>query len=707
MLEDTPYRYNLTATDPDLSTPDKDTLTFSLVQAPGWLQGKLVDKGNGTAVLSGTPTNADVGKHTVTIEVTDAGGLKNQETHTFVITVENANSLPTIDSLPVGSAVEEGNYGYCIHVTDLDPNEKFDFDQSAIPSWLEIVIPASNADCQSGTATAVLKNKDTLDDIHVGTHKITLVVKDSQGGLATQTFDLTVTNKEEPPVLDVTSCPEQAKEDEPYRCVVVATDEDNNRPGEKPQKLGFKIEPTPPTGWLTIVTNASLPYGTAVLSGTPPQPTGSSPDTHSFTITVDDGSNSASGQRQIAVENTPDPPIINVSKCLNSDGTPKSVAQGSTYNCLITIVEEDTDKMFTFTNILPDWLQFDLNSKTLSNKSGRPNNGDVGTHTVVIGGKDNDGLTATAAFMVTVTNANDNPAFAQLPTSPIGGNVIPAFLAPNGLITDPDASVADPPFSFDGGKLTVQFEGDRNGATLDIMANDGVLQIVPPTTETAGAIAFLGVEIGTYTQSNNDRSLVIDFNDQAKLEAATAVLQRIYLDYGNEPHTPRTITLQINDGAATADEKIIVGNTAPTLVDTAADIQAGGTTVNDILKLNTNSPIYSDDDEDAAGVDYYEPGIAITAASNDSATGTWQYCLASCHIANNWDSIAINNGDALHLNKDAQIRFNGTPDNGQTPSITFHAWDQSNGVANGASQAIPAWTASSAYSEMTKTANRQ
>ncbi|HEX9985260.1 MAG TPA: cadherin domain-containing protein, partial [Thermoanaerobaculia bacterium] len=57
--EDAAYTYNVTTSDPDVG----DTRTITAPTKPAWLT--LVDNGDGTATLSGTPTNSDVGVHNV------------------------------------------------------------------------------------------------------------------------------------------------------------------------------------------------------------------------------------------------------------------------------------------------------------------------------------------------------------------------------------------------------------------------------------------------------------------------------------------------------------------------------------------------------------------------------------------------------------------------------------------------------------------
>jgi len=76
------YTYAITTTDPDL--PHGDVLTVTApTTLPAWLT--LTDHGNGTATLSGTPTDAHVGSHPLTLRVSDSGGLT--ATQAFTVTV--------------------------------------------------------------------------------------------------------------------------------------------------------------------------------------------------------------------------------------------------------------------------------------------------------------------------------------------------------------------------------------------------------------------------------------------------------------------------------------------------------------------------------------------------------------------------------------------------------------------------------------------
>ncbi|WP_168211009.1 cadherin-like domain-containing protein [Persicimonas caeni] len=95
--EDQPYSYLVTATDVDTG----DSLTISLATRPSWL-GLSLGSG-GSATLSGTPSNADVGPHSVEVVVRDGNG--GSDTQTFTIDVQNVNDAPYfVDPTPQDGA---------------------------------------------------------------------------------------------------------------------------------------------------------------------------------------------------------------------------------------------------------------------------------------------------------------------------------------------------------------------------------------------------------------------------------------------------------------------------------------------------------------------------------------------------------------------------------------------------------------------------
>ncbi|MCD6188429.1 MAG: VCBS domain-containing protein, partial [Desulfuromusa sp.] len=82
--EDATYSYTVTTSDIDI-----EAVTITATTLPSWLT--LTDNGDGTATLSGTPLNADVGPHAVILNVSD-GSLSSDQS--FTIVVVNTNDAP-------------------------------------------------------------------------------------------------------------------------------------------------------------------------------------------------------------------------------------------------------------------------------------------------------------------------------------------------------------------------------------------------------------------------------------------------------------------------------------------------------------------------------------------------------------------------------------------------------------------------------------
>lgn len=95
--EDAAYTYEVAASDPDSGA----SLTITAPTLPGWLT--LTDNGDGTASLSGTPAEGDVGEHDVSLEVSDGTDTAAQD---FTISVEAAQD--PAPSPPPGGGNDDG-----------------------------------------------------------------------------------------------------------------------------------------------------------------------------------------------------------------------------------------------------------------------------------------------------------------------------------------------------------------------------------------------------------------------------------------------------------------------------------------------------------------------------------------------------------------------------------------------------------------------
>ena len=165
--EEVLYEYQVVATD-----DPGETLISSLVNPPNWL---AID--DQTGLISGTPTNDDVGDVQVQVKVEDdRGGSTTQE---YTLTVANVNDDPTISSTPIDTVTEGNLYQYQVVASDIDAVDVLSYDLTINPSWLSI-------DTGTGAVSGTPANSD------VGEHDVEITVSDNNGGSAKQNYTITV-----------------------------------------------------------------------------------------------------------------------------------------------------------------------------------------------------------------------------------------------------------------------------------------------------------------------------------------------------------------------------------------------------------------------------------------------------------------------------------------------------------------------------------
>ncbi len=292
----------MTAADPDAGA----TLAITAPVKPAWLT--FTDTGNGTATLSGTPANADVGPHTVTLAVSD--GLAPAVTQTFTVTVGNVNDAPVFTSTPVLGATQGVPYLYGVTAADPDAGATLAITAPVKPAWLTLT-PTGN-----GTATL----SGTPANADVGSYAVTLQVTDGASPVL-QTFTVTVDNVNDAPVF--TSTPVLgATEDVPYGYGVTAADPD----------AGATLAITAPVkpAWLTLTPTGN---GTATLGGTPAN---ADVGPHPVTLAVSDGMAPAVTQTfTVTVIGVNDAPVIGAI-------LDPTMAEDSVLGVTISVADQDT-----------------------------------------------------------------------------------------------------------------------------------------------------------------------------------------------------------------------------------------------------------------------------------------------------------------------------------------------------------------------------
>ncbi len=160
--EDANYSYTLTATD-----IDGDLLYYSEVLKPAWLTFSTA-----THILSGKPTNNEVGTYTIILRVSDGSLYEEQE---FQLTVNNVNDLPVITTHPDSTTIVGSSYMYQMMATDVDKNDTLTYSYVFKPEWLTFVAGSSNAilfgtssNTDLGSHGIILKVSDGHEDVIQG-----------------------------------------------------------------------------------------------------------------------------------------------------------------------------------------------------------------------------------------------------------------------------------------------------------------------------------------------------------------------------------------------------------------------------------------------------------------------------------------------------------------------------------------------------------
>ena len=228
VAEDSGYSYTFTASDIDAG----DSLTYSVPILPSWLSFN-----SATGLLSGTPTNSEVGNHNVTLRVNDGTVDVDQS---FTLAVSNTNDVPVITSTAITSVAEDSGYSYTFTASDIDAGDSLTYSAPTLPSWLSF-----------NGSTGLLSGTPTNSE--VGNHNVTLRVNDGTVDVD-QSFTLAVSNTNDAPI--VTGTPvTSATEGVELTFTIAATDDDAG------DNTTYIISNNPV--WLTI--NAQ----SGVVSGTP------------------------------------------------------------------------------------------------------------------------------------------------------------------------------------------------------------------------------------------------------------------------------------------------------------------------------------------------------------------------------------------------------------------------------------------------------
>jgi VCBS repeat-containing protein len=414
--EDVPFSYSITTADPDTGA----SLIITAPILPAWLT--LTDNGDGTATLSGTPTNAEVGSHSVVLQVSD-GSLSASQS--FTITVSNANDAPTASNSSFGTLEDTSQSGLLPVATDID-GDPVTYSLNTAASYGVTVVNADGSYTYTPNAN------------YYGSDSFTFMVSDGQGGSNAYSVSVSVTSVNDAP--SGTNNTVSVNEDTTY--TFHTSDFGFSDPNDTPANsmLAVKIISLPSAGTL-------LYEGTAVATGQlidasdiagdelrfVPATNANGTGYANFTFQVKDNGGTANGginfdptPRTLTIDVTP----VNDTPSFSSTAV-TTATEDSAYSYNIATIDLDTGASLIITApTLPAWLTLTDHGDGTATLSGTPTNAEVGSHGVVLQVSDG-GLSATQGFTLTVNNVNNAPtagnaSFSTLEDTPLSGLLPPA-----------------------------------------------------------------------------------------------------------------------------------------------------------------------------------------------------------------------------------------------------------------------------------------
>ena len=378
--------------------PDGDRLSFSAstltgASLPGWLN---FNKESG--LFHGVPHNADVGTVVIKITATDSGGLK--AFGNFAMEVANVNDAPTVMNTIVDQTMLSGqslNFRLPAETfQDLDPGDVLAIsttleDGSPLPDWLNF-----NAATLSFSGTPSQNNVGTV------AIKVTAMEVGKASPLSvSDTFNLTVTPLNHPPILDATIGAQTATEGQLFSFQIPETTFIDTDADDLLQLTAVNLDGTALPPWLQFDENLGL------FSGTP-----SNGDIGllSIKVTASDASDTkAFDIFTLLVINENDAPIV------ANPLTNKITDLNTIFTFQVpenTFSDQDIDDVLTLDanladgSVLPSWLQFDAETGIFS---GMPTFTDLGLLSIHVTATDKHGASILAPFDIRVQDPNVSP----------------------------------------------------------------------------------------------------------------------------------------------------------------------------------------------------------------------------------------------------------------------------------------------------------
>ena len=371
---------NLQLKGADLDKEDAGKLIYAVNNLP---KGAVLDPTNG--MITWTPTFDQANDYSLTASVTDASGLKAEQS--FTITVNNVNRPPVIGEIAVQTVKENSGLNFTLPVDDPDREDvgKLNFSSPNLPEGATL-----------SSSTGEFYWTPTYEQS--GNYQVDFQVNDSFGASANTSVSITVENVNRPPFIEGIG-KKTVKENEKLEFQLVAKDPDKEDEG----KVRLRA--------VTLPTGASFDENSGQFSWTP---TFEQSGDYVIEFETTDGQSASTNETVLVkVENTDRAPTI------NSPGN-QSVKEGEPLAFKITATDPDKEDQgnlqFSADN-LPAGAQFNPDGDF----SWTPGADQQGNYDITFKVKDSGDMSDSATISVQVEDVIQTPPAPKEPETPEEG----------------------------------------------------------------------------------------------------------------------------------------------------------------------------------------------------------------------------------------------------------------------------------------------
>lgn len=392
-LEDAVFTFTLPAnrfTDVDVA----DTLSYSATLADGNSLPSWLTFDAATSTFTGTPLNGHVGNLSLKVTATDIAGATASQN--FDLTVQNTNDAPiVVNPIAAQTAPEDSIFTFTIPTdafTDVDVGDTLNYTTTlangdALPSWLTF-------DVATRTYTGTPLNQN------VGNLSLKVTVTDIAGATASQSFDLTVQNTNDAPIVANAINAQTTLEDAAFTFTVPANTFTDVDVSDVLSYSATLANGDALPSWLTF--NAA----TSTFTGTP---LNDNVGNLSLKVIATDTSGASASQNfDLAVQNTNDAPTLSISLA----DTVATETQVFTYTIPSnSFADVDVGDVLTYSATLangaalPSWLSFNAATRTIS---GTPLDANIGQLEIRVTATDIAGTSVQDNFLLTINPLNRN-----------------------------------------------------------------------------------------------------------------------------------------------------------------------------------------------------------------------------------------------------------------------------------------------------------